>query len=177
MKIFNSNYINKLLYFKSISKAFTTTNTLAGKKTELYIWLSNVSPGRRTDDYKNKLILANFPRKLDFFDDKNPKNIYMGPRHSGVVTENGELYTFGSGNWGVLGHGTEESINFHEPKKVEFFTKNNIKVKKVCMGDFHTMVLAEDGSVYTWGFGGKKGFLNLFFSGMEKFYNIFNKLF
>ena len=148
--------------FFTLNKSFFSTLT---KNNQLYIWLSNVSPGRRTDDYKNKLILSNYPKKLDFFDDKNPKHIYMGPRHSGVVTENGELYTFGTGNWGVLGHGNEDNVNFNQPKLVEYFTKNNIKIKQVCMGDFHTMALSEDGSVYTWGYGGKKGFLNLFFKG------------
>ena len=150
--------------FYKYKKSFFSANST---KNQLYIWLSNVSPGRRTDDYKNKLILSNYPKKLDFFDDKNPTYIYMGPRHSGVVTEKGELYTFGTGNWGVLGHGNEENVNFNQPKLVEYFSKNNIKIKKVCMGDFHTMALSEDGYVYTWGYGGKKGFMNLLFTGKK----------
>jgi hypothetical protein len=154
--------LNKMTRFFKINKSYFSTST---NKTELYIWLSNVSPGRRTDDYKNKLILSNYPKKLDFFDDKNPKYIYMGPRHSGVVTEKGELYTFGTGNWGVLGHGNEDNVNFNQPKLVEYFAKNNIKIRKVCMGDFHTLALSEDGNVYSWGYGGKKGFMNLLFTG------------
>lgn len=89
----------------------------------------------------------------------------MGPRHSGVVTENGDLFTFGSGNWGVLGHGDESSVKIHEPKLVEYFKNNNKKIKKVCMGDFHTIALTEEGEVYTWGFGGKPGFLGILFKG------------
>lgn len=152
----------KIKYFV---KCFTTTTSaISGKKNQLYMWLSNVSPGRRKDDYTNFLVLSNYPKKIDFFDDKNPKELYMGPRHSAVVTENGDMYTFGTGNWGVLGHGNENSVPHTQPKLVEYFSKNNIKIKKVCMGDFHTIALAEDGSVYTWGFGGKKGLLNMFFS-------------
>jgi alpha-tubulin suppressor-like RCC1 family protein len=149
--------------YKNLVRNFSTT-TSGVKKNQLYMWLSNVNPGRRKDDYKNFLILSNLPRKMDFFDDKNPKDLYMGPRHSGVVTESGDLYTFGTGNWGVLGHGNENNVPHTQPRLVEYFYKNNIKVKKVCMGDFHTMALAEDGSVYTWGFGGKKGYLNTFFA-------------
>ena len=147
------------------SELNSENSTTRVKKNQLYIWLSNVSPGRRKDDYKNLLILSNVPKKIDFFDDKNPVELFMGPRHSGVVTENGDLYTFGTGNWGVLGHGNERNIDHSQPKLVEYFYKNNLRVKKVCMGDFHTMALTEDGGVYTWGFGGKKGFLNLLFTG------------
>jgi alpha-tubulin suppressor-like RCC1 family protein len=150
MKLFNKNLI------KSTFKGFST-------KTQLYIWISNVSPGLRADDYKNKVLLRREPTLADFFNGKNPTSVYMGPRHSGVVTEDGNLYTFGNGNWGVLGHGDETSIKAEMPKKVEFFEKNKIKIKKVCMGDFHTVALTETGDVYTWGFGGRKGFLGIFF--------------
>jgi alpha-tubulin suppressor-like RCC1 family protein len=155
-------------FYNNIHNAKFSTSAPTGKN-QLYMWLSNVSPGKRKDDYTNYFTLANYPRKVNFFDDKNPIELYMGPRHSGVITENGELYTFGTGNWGVLGHGNEEAVSHTEPKRVEYFHKNNIKIKKVSMGDFHTMALADDGSVYTWGFGGKKGYFNLFFTGNDLF--------
>jgi alpha-tubulin suppressor-like RCC1 family protein len=158
-----SLFKNKLTqkgFFSLQYSCFTSSN-----KNELYIWLSNVSPGKRKDDYTNFLKISNYPRKLDFFDDKNPVELYMGPRHSAVITNNGDMYTFGTGNWGVLGHGNESSVSHTEPKRIEFFAKNNIKIKKASMGDFHTLALTEDGSVYSWGFGGKKGFMNLFFTG------------
>lgn len=130
--------------------------------TSLYIWLSNVSPGMRSDDYKNRFAMQSLPQKIEFFEDKCPKYIYMGPRHSSVIDEKGDLYTFGSGNWGVLGHGDEKSLNYHSPKKVDYFIRHNKKVKKVCLGDFHSIVLTEDGEVYSWGYGGRKGFLGFF---------------
>ncbi len=142
---------------------FTEKTQTNPNSNQLYLWLSNVSPGKRKDDYTNFFTLSNYPRKLDFFNDKNPIDVYMGPRHSAVVTENGDMYTFGSGNWGVLGHGNEDNVPHSAPKKVEYFAKNNIKIKKASMGDFHTLALTQDGSVYSWGYGGKKGFLNMFF--------------
>ena len=77
------------------------------------------------------------------------------------------MYTFGTGNWGVLGHGSEDEIQYPQAKRVEYFTKQNIKVKKACLGDYHSMVLTENGEVYTWGFGGKKGFLGLMNKGKK----------
>lgn len=156
----NKNFSKKIIKNFNFGKYFSTSEV----KNQLYLWMSNVSPGKRPDDYLNRMTLSNIPRKLDFFDDKNPKSIYMGPRHSGVITEDGNLYTFGSGNWGILGHGNEQKVPFHQPKLVEFFSKNNIKLRKVCMGDFHTVALTEDGQIYTWGYGGKTGFMNLLFS-------------
>jgi hypothetical protein len=167
MKMFINKFLNKNLqtskFFHKFSnnKNFSTTHS----KNELYIWVSNAAPGMRMDDYKNKYSLRNFPKRLDFFNDKNPQYIYMGPRHSGCVTQNGELYTFGSGNWGVLGHGNEDSVKIESPKLVEYFSKNKIKIQKVCMGDFHTLALDDNGNVYSWGYGGKKGFMNLLFTG------------
>lgn len=147
---------------KPMSASSRYFSTQAVSKNSFYIWLSNVNPGIRVDDYKNKLSLKTTPSKHEFFEDKNPIFAYCGPRHSAVVTENGDLYTFGSGNWGVLGHGDEKSVLFLEPKIVDYFKKNFIKIKKVALGDFHSLALSEEGDLYSWGFGGDKGFLGLF---------------
>ena len=142
-------------FLNNLTKSFSTN-------TQFYVWFSSTYPGLRTDDYKNKLTISSKPKKIDFFDGKNVKDFFMGPRHSAVITESGDLYTFGSGNWGILGHGNEESVKFNEPKLVEYFKENNIKVSSVCMGDFHTLVLSEEGEMYSWGFGGKKGLFSRF---------------
>lgn len=39
------------------------------------------------------------------------------------------------------------------------------------MGDYHSMALTDKGEVYTWGYGGKKGFLGLLIRG-NRFVNI-----
>lgn len=70
------------------------------------------------------------------------------------------MYTFGSGNWGVLGHGTENDIRYDNPRLVEFFAKRDKSVVDVALGEYHTVALTDDGGVYTWGYGGKTGFFN-----------------
>jgi alpha-tubulin suppressor-like RCC1 family protein len=47
---------------------------------------------------------------------------------------------------------------------VEFFPKRDKKVVDVALGEYHTTVLTDDGSVYTWGYGGKIGFFNWMYS-------------
>jgi len=60
------------------------------------------------------------PKRIEAFDSLNVQTIRIGLRHSAVITKEGELYTFGNGNWGVLGHGSE--------KKTSFKTQNLWKV-------------------------------------------------
>lgn len=158
-------YINKTKSFdfllKKLRKNFTS-NLNANSNTSLYIWISNVYPGIRTEDMKNFMKMSNTPKKIEYFEGKNPINCYCGPRHTGVITKDGDLYTFGTGKWGVLGHGDETSVNFDKPKLVEYFKNNNIKIKKICLGDFHSLALTTDGDLYSWGFEGDKGILGFF---------------
>lgn len=100
------------------------------------------------------------PKRIEAYDNMNVKLLRVGLRHSAVVTEDGELYTFGAGQWGVLGHGNENKIPFSQPKLVKGLKQAGVKVKDVRLGEYHTMVLTECGQVWTWGYGGKKGFFN-----------------
>jgi len=72
------------------------------------------------------------------------------------------LYTFGNGNWGVLGHGTEENLKFNQPKLVEKLARR--KVVDVALGEYHTLAMTDDGNVWTWGYAGKKGYFNWMYS-------------
>ena len=81
-----------------------------------------------------------------------------------LTLEDGKLYTFGSGNWGVHGNGTEKDIRFDQPQIVEYFAKKDKKVVDVALGEYHSTAVTEDGSVYTWGYGGKEGFFNWMYS-------------
>jgi alpha-tubulin suppressor-like RCC1 family protein len=50
----------------------------------------------------------------------------MGPSHSALLTTEGLMYTWGIGSYGALGH--NDNKNYTEPKLVEFFPKNNLRV-------------------------------------------------
>lgn len=97
------------------------------------------------------------PQRVEGFQN-NVVKVAMGPSHTAVITTDGELYTFGYGAHGVLGHG-DSNVHTFTPQIVQFFQENNIRVKDVAVGNHHTAVLTEKGEVYTWGFGGKS--LNL----------------
>lgn len=64
----------------------------------------------------------------------------------------------------MLGNGTEKDVKYENPQLVDFFVKRDKKVVDVALGEYHTAVLTDDGSVYTWGYGGKTGFFNWMYS-------------
>ena len=86
------------------------------------------------------------------------KSISCGDYHSCALSEDGILYTWGGGgesyNRGQCGHGNRKDIQ--KPKKVGYFIKNDIKIKKVCCGGYHTIVISDDDNnneLYSFGKG------------------------
>lgn len=70
---------------------------------------------------------------------------------SAAVTATGEVYTFGCGGDGRLGHGQIESgyvPNQDVPKHVD---RLGVHARKVAVGEYHMAALGVDGSVRTWG--------------------------
>ena len=65
-----------------------------------------------------------------------------------AITELGELYTWGEGIYGQLGHGVNDNEQY--PKKVKYFC-NKFKIIDCMGGAAHTIVLTEDGYIFGWG--------------------------
>jgi len=75
--------------------------------------------------------------------------------HSGCLDDKGNIYTWGSGKKGKLGHSTDKiHANTNDeklPRLVKFFEGKNVK-DIICAG-LHTTVLLENGDLYTFGCG------------------------
>eukprot|EP00163_Fabomonas_tropica_P003533 TRINITY_DN1302_c0_g1_i2.p1 TRINITY_DN1302_c0_g1~~TRINITY_DN1302_c0_g1_i2.p1 ORF type:complete len:2219 (+),score=807.59 TRINITY_DN1302_c0_g1_i2:52-6657(+) len=84
--------------------------------------------------------------------------IGCGSYHTAALTENGEVYTWGWGEDGRLGHGVED--NELTPRMVE--TLRGERVVQVACGGHHTLALTDRGDLYAWGWGedGKLGLGN-----------------
>lgn len=91
-------------------------------------------------------------------------SVACGAWHTAIVTFSGQLYTYGSGTFGVLGHGSVESVA--KPKEVESLKRT--KVLSVSCGPWHTAAIVETtstdrryhnakscGKLFTWGDGDK----------------------
>ncbi|NWZ36807.1 RPGR regulator, partial [Brachypodius atriceps] len=92
--------------------------------------------------------------------------VACGGEHTMVLTET-DVYTFGLGQYGQLGHGTfvfESSV----PKPVKHLKRH--KICNIACGENHSAVIAENGLMFTFGDGrhGKLGF------GEESFTNLFD---
>ncbi|KAM6309948.1 X-linked retinitis pigmentosa GTPase regulator [Aegotheles albertisi] len=92
--------------------------------------------------------------------------VACGGEHTVVLTER-DVYTFGLGQYGQLGHGTfifETSV----PKSVKHLKRH--KIRNITCGENHTAVIAENGLMFTFGDGrhGKLG------HGEENFTNQFD---
>ncbi|XP_054612956.1 probable E3 ubiquitin-protein ligase HERC1 isoform X1 [Dunckerocampus dactyliophorus] len=73
--------------------------------------------------------------------------VSAGYRHSAAVTNDGELYTWGEGDFGRLGHSDSQSRN------TPTLVKDISGVGQVACGSSHTIAVAQDGRT-AWSFGG-----------------------
>lgn len=90
-------------------------------------------------------------------------SISCGPWHTAVVTSAGQLFTFGDGTFGVLGHGDRRSVCF--PREVE--SLKGLRTIRAACGVWHTAAVVEvmvgnssssncsSGKLFTWGDGDK----------------------
>ena len=72
-----------------------------------------------------------------------------GGYHSLALAANGDVWSWGLGSSGRLGHGDQQ--NQLLPKKIEAFAGQ--RVDFVSAGTYHSLAITADGAVFTWGKG------------------------
>lgn len=78
-------------------------------------------------------------------DTKKVVYVACGNQHTACVTEDGEVYTWGFGKNGALGHGDWNQVSM--PKKVEKLSN----IVKIECGIDYTICMDKDGKLYSWG--------------------------
>ena len=122
---------------KSSSRLFASLYTWGGNNANL--------------GYKASEKGWNVPKLIPDMPD-NIKKCILGQNHSTFLTEDGDLYMFGKGNYGQLGFDSQDSVT--QPKLLESFKALDLSVADIAIGDFHTVVLTNEGEVWTTGYGG-----------------------
>lgn len=97
------------------------------------------------------------PTHIQFLDDKIVAQIYCGCTYSACLTVYGELYTWGRGTYGRLGHGNSDDKL--TPNLVQALEDYKIVDVALGSGDSHTLCVTSEGLVFAWGDGdyGKLG--------------------
>ncbi|QHO44195.1 E3 ubiquitin-protein ligase [Arachis hypogaea] len=84
--------------------------------------------------------------------------VACGPWHTALITSTGQLFTFGDGTFGVLGHGDRENVSY--PREVD--SLSGLRTIAVACGVWHTAAVVEvivtqsslsisSGKLFTWG--------------------------
>eukprot|EP01084_Bolivina_argentea_P095715 172046_1 len=79
-------------------------------------------------------------------------HISSNNNHTLLLTTNGALLSFGSGDSGKLGHGHEEN-KIYKPKVIEALLSKH--VIDIAAGNVHSLCVTADGQLYSWGQGGR----------------------
>ena len=77
------------------------------------------------------------------------KDVACGRDHTISCTNNGEVYTWGSGSSHQLGLGDTDT--HEEPQLV--VDLEHVRIQRVACGSYFSAALSEDGALYTWGTG------------------------
>ncbi|CAI0402065.1 unnamed protein product [Linum tenue] len=75
--------------------------------------------------------------------------IACGSNHAALVTRHGEIFSWGQGLGGRLGHGKEVDVPL--PTLIDGLSGMNVDV--IACGEYHTCAVTLSGDLYTWGDG------------------------
>ena len=105
-----------------------------------------------SENRPNLTRITTFPEGVKIFQISQAK---AGDGHCLAITNTGQVYSWGEGSYGRLGHG--DTVTVKNPKRIEAF-KDHVVVQ-VSSGSRHSAAITSDGVLFTWGSGtdGKLG--------------------
>ncbi|XP_059303586.1 PH, RCC1 and FYVE domains-containing protein 1-like isoform X1 [Lycium ferocissimum] len=92
---------------------------------------------------------APLPRMLESALLLDAQYVACGSRHAILITKQGEIFSWGEGSSGRLGHGVESDVS--SPKLID--TLCGLNVTSAACGDYHTCATTLSGDLFTWGDG------------------------
>uniref|UniRef100_A0A182IU73 HECT-type E3 ubiquitin transferase n=1 Tax=Anopheles atroparvus TaxID=41427 RepID=A0A182IU73_ANOAO len=97
------------------------------------------------------------PTRIVALAERQVTGVFCGASYSAAITATGELYTWGRGTYGRLGHGNSEDK--HVPTLVTALKSHRVVHVALGCGDAHSLCVTETGDVFAWGDGdfGKLG--------------------
>ncbi|KAK7142942.1 hypothetical protein R3I94_012326 [Phoxinus phoxinus] len=119
---------------------------------ELYTWAS-VQGGAKMVGQLGHGDQASYrqPRRVERLQGKAIRQVSCGADFTACVTDEDQMYMFGSDYYGCLGVENEHGAEVLEPVLLEFFQER--PVRQVSCGDNHVVALTQSGDIYSWGCG------------------------
>jgi len=74
-------------------------------------------------------------------------DVSCGKEHFMALTEDGDVFTWGCGSRGQLGHGGIDSVDY--PRRVDAL--GGLRMKEICAGGWHSCAVSDCGDLYVWG--------------------------
>ncbi|XP_056282917.1 serine/threonine-protein kinase Nek9 [Pseudoliparis swirei] len=119
---------------------------------ELYTW-ANVQGGAKMVGQLGQGDQSSYrqPRKVEELQGKAIRQVACGADFTACVTDEDQMYMFGSDYYGCIGVERELGTEILNPVLLEFFAER--PVRQVSCGDNHVVVLTHSGDIYSWGCG------------------------
>ncbi|KAG0555654.1 hypothetical protein KC19_12G185700 [Ceratodon purpureus] len=137
-----SGLVGKRVKVIAVAKHHTVISTDGG---EVYTWGSN-RDGRL--GYPSVDTQAT-PRKVATLKARVAA-VAAANKHSAVLTDCGEVYTWGCNSEGQLGYGTSNSASNCIPRLIDYLKGRQMVA--ISTAKYHTVVLGAEGEVMTWGY-------------------------
>ncbi|CAK9138076.1 unnamed protein product [Ilex paraguariensis] len=123
--------------------------------TDIFIWGEGIGNGllgggvHRVGKSSTARVDAHLPKALESTFVFDAQKMACGSRHAVLVTKQGEIFSWGEGSGGKLGHGVEADVS--NPKVIS--TLSELNIESVACGEYHTCAVTLSGDLYTWGDG------------------------
>uniref|UniRef100_A0A671K5I8 non-specific serine/threonine protein kinase n=1 Tax=Sinocyclocheilus anshuiensis TaxID=1608454 RepID=A0A671K5I8_9TELE len=119
---------------------------------ELYTWAS-VQGGAKMVGQLGHGDQASYrqPRRVERLQGKAIQQVSCGADFTACITDEDQMYMFGSDYYGCIGVENELGMEVLEPVLLDFFQER--PVRQVSCGDNHVVALTRSGDIYSWGCG------------------------
>ena len=138
----------KALVPKSINFQFSVSQIASSQSfslllTQAGLWALGVDESKSGLFAEEHLFSSEVPLKISFFDALPLGKVSVWSSHAAVISQDGQLYTWGSGNYGELGNLRLKSSKPSKVDQASFF-----KSSEVCCGERFTAVSTEAGFLF-----------------------------
>jgi alpha-tubulin suppressor-like RCC1 family protein len=143
--------LKKQISHRSDDKYKTSTDMNNKYETLMNDNIEGSFPNPNFDNGSQHLSNDGFTKSGIGFRDKESQiaQIVKGKYHLLKLTVDGKVYASGKSYYGVVGLGGSSSAG--KPQLIPNLA--NIKIKQISAGVYHSLALAENGDLYTWGLG------------------------